>query len=183
MPVSDAVGYIVYYNGGEAVLIKGQNSTNYTLQGLTLNSTYTVHVISYLFNYTDIFMEEFTEKVVLFDGISKLNQYNVLLFLLIYIVPSILSLDIQKVKTISFLASWDTVNTSIVDNYTVSVTRLCDNVLLSPVNVIDGDLSCILIDGILSGSQYRVSLIPANILGEGIEIAENVTIDQKGIMF
>ena len=86
-------------------------------------------------------------------------------------------------NTTSILASWDTVNTSIVDNYTVTVTRLCDNVSLSPVNVIDGKLSSILINGLLSGSQYRVSLIPANILGEGMEITENVTIDQKGMMF
>ena len=86
-------------------------------------------------------------------------------------------------NTTSIIASWDTVNTSIVDNNTVTVTRLCDSVLLSPVNVIDGELSSILFNGLLSGSQYRVSLIPANILGEGIEIAENVTIDLKGIMF
>ena len=108
------------------------------------------------------------------------NQYFTFTF---DIVPSILSFDIQKVKTTSFLASWDSVNTSIVDNYTVTVTRLCDNVSLSPVNVIDGKLSSILIDGLLSGSQYRVSLIPTNILGEGMEITEDVTIDQKGIMF
>ena len=80
MSVLDAVGYIVYYNGGEAVLIEGQDSTNYTLVGLTLNSTYTVHVISYLFNYTDIFMEESTEKVVLFDGISKHDHKSVFYF-------------------------------------------------------------------------------------------------------
>ena len=76
MSVSDAVGYIVYYNGGEAVLIKGQDSTNYTLERLTLKRMYTVHVISYLYNYTDIFMEESSEVAVLFDGISKLYPYK-----------------------------------------------------------------------------------------------------------
>ena len=77
MSVSDAVGYIVYYNGGEAVLIEGQDSTNYTLERLTLKSMYTVHVISYLYNYTDIFMEESSEVAVLFDGISKLYHKSV----------------------------------------------------------------------------------------------------------
>ena len=101
------------------------------------------------------------------------------LLIFVYIVPLILSLDIQKVNTTSILVSWETVNTSIVDNYTVTVTRLCDNVMWSPVNVIDGKLSSIMIDGILSGSQYRVSLIPANILGEGIEITENVGLHGK----
>ena len=97
--------------------------------------------------------------------------------LIIIIVPSILSLDIQKVNTTSILASWETVNTSIVDNYTVTVTRLCDNVLLSPVNVIEE--SSILINGLLCGSQYRISLIPANILGEGMEITEDVDLHGK----
>ena len=68
MSVSYAVGYIVYYNGGEAVLIEGQDSTNYTLEELTLATTYTVHVISYLYNYTDILMGKSSEVVVLFDG-------------------------------------------------------------------------------------------------------------------
>ncbi len=186
MSVSDAVGYIVYYNGGEAVLIEGQDSTNYTLEGLALENIYTVHVISYLYNYTDIFKEESTGVVVIFDGkqTQYKSQYLLLLTLVLIItVPSILSLDIQKINTTSILTSWDTVNSSIVDNYTVTVTRLCDNVVLSPVNVIDGNLSSILIDGLLSGSQYRVSLIPVNILGEGMEITEDVTIDVKGTMF
>ena len=47
MSVSDAVGYIVYYNGGEAVLIEGQDSTNRMLYGLIKGTTYTVDVYSY----------------------------------------------------------------------------------------------------------------------------------------
>ncbi len=96
------------------------------------------------------------------------------------LVPSILSLDIQKINTTSILTSWKTVNTSIiVDNYTVTVTRLCDNVVLSPVDVIDGKLSSILIVGLWSGFHYRVSLIPANILGEGMEITEDADLHGK----
>ena len=47
MSVSDAVGYIVYYNGGEAVLIEGQDSTNMTLYGLIKGTNYTIDVYSY----------------------------------------------------------------------------------------------------------------------------------------
>ena len=47
MSVSDAGGYIVYYNGGEAVLIEGQDSTNRMLNGLIKGTTYTVDVYSY----------------------------------------------------------------------------------------------------------------------------------------
>ena len=47
MSVSGADGYIVYYNGGEAVLIEGQDSTNMTLSGLINLTTYTIDVYSY----------------------------------------------------------------------------------------------------------------------------------------
>ena len=47
MSVSGADGYIVYYNGGEAVLIEGQDSTNSTLNGLNKGTTYTISVYSY----------------------------------------------------------------------------------------------------------------------------------------
>ena len=47
MSVSGVDGYIVYYNGGEAVLIEGQDSTNMMLNGLNKGTTYTVDVYSY----------------------------------------------------------------------------------------------------------------------------------------
>ena len=47
MSVSDVDGYIVYYNGGEAVLIEGQDSTDRMLNGLIKGTTYTVDVYSY----------------------------------------------------------------------------------------------------------------------------------------
>ena len=47
MSVSDADGYIVYYNGGEAVLIEGQDSTNYTLKKLVSGSKYLINVTSF----------------------------------------------------------------------------------------------------------------------------------------
>ena len=47
MSVSGVDGYIVYYNGGEAVLIEGQDSTNRLLIGLNKGTTYTVDVYGY----------------------------------------------------------------------------------------------------------------------------------------
>ena len=47
MSVPGADGYIVYYNGGEAVLIKEQDSTNRILNGLIMGTTYTVDVYSF----------------------------------------------------------------------------------------------------------------------------------------
>ena len=53
MSVSNADGYIVYYNGGEAVLIEGQDSTNRILNGLIKGTTYTVDVYSYEVFYSN----------------------------------------------------------------------------------------------------------------------------------
>ncbi len=47
MSVSGVEGYIVYYNGGEAVLIEGQNSTSYILKELVKGSKYLINVASF----------------------------------------------------------------------------------------------------------------------------------------
>ena len=47
MSVSGVDGYIVYYNGGEAVLIEGQDLTNRMLNGLEEKTNYTIDVYSY----------------------------------------------------------------------------------------------------------------------------------------
>ena len=47
MSVSGVDGYIVYYNGGEAVLIKGQNMTDYTLSGLNKGNEYNIKIYSF----------------------------------------------------------------------------------------------------------------------------------------
>ena len=47
MSVSGVDGYIVYYNGGEAVLIEGQDSANRMLNGLIKGAIYSVDVYSY----------------------------------------------------------------------------------------------------------------------------------------
>ena len=47
MSVSDADGYIVYYNGGEAVLIEEKDSIDWNLDGLVKGTIYTIDVYSY----------------------------------------------------------------------------------------------------------------------------------------
>ena len=47
MSVSDADGYAVYYNGGEAVLIEGQHMTDYTLFGLNKGNDYNINIFSF----------------------------------------------------------------------------------------------------------------------------------------
>ena len=47
MSVPGADGYIVYYNGGESVLIEGQDSTNYTLKKLVRGNKYLINVTSF----------------------------------------------------------------------------------------------------------------------------------------
>ena len=47
MSVPGAVGYIVYYNGGQAELIEGEDSTDHLLDGLNKGNTYQIKVYSY----------------------------------------------------------------------------------------------------------------------------------------
>ena len=47
MSVSDADGYVVYYKGGKAVLIKGQHMTDYTLSGLNKGNDYNISIYSF----------------------------------------------------------------------------------------------------------------------------------------
>ena len=62
---SGADGYIVYYNGGEAVLIEGQGSTNSILNGLNKGTTYYIDVYSYEGFYSNVSRSSIT---INFDG-------------------------------------------------------------------------------------------------------------------
>ena len=65
MSVSGVDGYIVYYNGGKAVLIKGQDSINRILNELIKGTTYYVDVYSYEGFYSNASRASIT---VNFDG-------------------------------------------------------------------------------------------------------------------
>ena len=76
----------------------------------------------------------------------------------------------------------DILDTVILDNYTVSVTRLCDNVVVLS-KTIEGNITDLLLDNILSGGlQYNISIIPTNVLGNGMEIVSNVTLQGIGML-
>ena len=62
MSVSDAVGYIVYYNGASVLI---QDSTTAILNGLNKGTTYTVDVYSYDSLFSDASKSSITVR---FDG-------------------------------------------------------------------------------------------------------------------
>ena len=65
---------------------------------------------------------------------------------------------------------------NIIDNYTLTVTRLCGNSVFTPTTGINGAFTTLPIGGFSSGLQYTVGLIPLNILGTGMEYSINVTV-------
>ena len=86
--------------------------------------------------------------------------------------------DAQPNNPTSITINWDISNNSIIDNYTVSYRRLCDNVEGSVF--IGGSSTTETISGLSSGLLYTVSIIPVNILGKGMERTNNVTVQKDG---
>ena len=78
-------------------------------------------------------------------------------------------------ETVTLL--WTIPEGDIIDNYTLTVTRLCDNVMFIPTNI-SNTFNNISISGFSSGLQYTVSIIPLNILGTGMEFNVNVTVTE-----
>ena len=91
-------------------------------------------------------------------------------------VPSISSLEAQSTVNDSLTLSWTIPEGNIIDNYTLTVTRLCDNVVFTPTTGINGNETQYTITGLYSGLHYTVSIIPLNILGTGMESTVNATI-------
>ena len=75
----------------------------------------------------------------------------------------------QSTTSDSITLSWTIPEEVAIDNYTLTVTRLCDNVVFPPLNGIKGSFTTISISGLSSGLQYTVGIIPLNILGTGVE--------------
>ena len=76
------------------------------------------------------------------------------------------------------MVSWDTSN-SLVDNYTVSYTRLCDNIK-GTILIGNGSSNSTVIDSLSPGLQYSISITAANLLGRGIERTGIVTLEVNG---
>ena len=92
------------------------------------------------------------------------------------LVPAITSFEVQSG---SIMLSWVVPAVSIIDNYTVTVTRLCESIVLSPVSGIAGNLTELSID-VSGGFEYSVSIVPINLLGEGKAKTDNVTVESNG---
>ncbi len=93
---------------------------------------------------------------------------------IIIIVPSISSLEAQSLTSDSITLSWTVPQDNIIDNYTLTATRLCDNVVFTPTTGIT--FTAFPIGGFSSGLQYTVGIIPLNILGTGMESNVNATV-------
>ena len=91
-------------------------------------------------------------------------------------VPFISSLEANSSANDSITLSWTIHERNIIDNYTLTVTRLCDNVVFTPTTGINGNETQYTITGLYSGLQYTVGIIPLNILGTGMESNINVTV-------
>ena len=101
------------------------------------------------------------------------------MFKFVSVVPLIESFEVQSNTPSSIMISWQIPSTSIIDNYTVTLTNLCDNVVL-PQYEIDGNFTSLPITGLLSGLQYTVSIKPVNTFGKGMETTDNVTTQENG---
>ena len=84
-------------------------------------------------------------------------------------------MEAQSTTSYSITLSWTIPEGNIIDTYTLTVTRLCDNVVYTPTNI-TGNETQYTITGLYSGLQYTVGLIPLNILGTGMESNVNATV-------
>ena len=96
--------------------------------------------------------------------------------IVIVTVPFLSSFGAQSTTSDSITFSWTIPEGNIIDNYTLNVTRLCDNVVFSPTTGINSNDTQYTITGLYSGLQYTVGIIPLNILGTGIESNVNATV-------
>ena len=85
-------------------------------------------------------------------------------------------MEAQSTTSDSVTLSWTVPEGNIIDNYTLTVTRPCDNVVFTPTTGINGMFTILPIGGFFSGLQYTVSIIPLNILGTGMESNVNATV-------
>ena len=93
--------------------------------------------------------------------------------IIIITVISISSLEAQSTTSDSITLSWTIPEGVSIDNYTLTVTRLCDNVVFT---LTIASFTTTPINGLSSGLQYTVDIIPLNILGTGMESSVNVTV-------
>ena len=87
--------------------------------------------------------------------------------------------NVQPLTPTSAMVSWNTSN-SLVNNYTVSYTHLCDNTK-GTLFIENGSSNSTVIHSFYPGLQYSISITAANLLGKGMERTVNVTLEGNGI--
>ncbi len=83
-------------------------------------------------------------------------------------------MEAQSITSDSVTFTWTIPEGNIIDNYTQTATRLCDNVVFIPTTGVH--TTAVLFGGLSSGLQYTIGIIPLNILGTGMESSVNVTV-------
>ena len=73
---------------------------------------------------------------------------------------------------------WNVLPNRIIESYTVIYTRLCDNEKKT-ITIEHGTSNNIAIYNLYPGLQYSISIIPVNILGEGMEMTDTVTLNDS----
>ena len=73
---------------------------------------------------------------------------------------------------------WNALPNRIIDNYTVIYTRLCDNEK-ETITIEHGTSNSTAIYNLYPGLQYSISIIPVNVLGEGMEMTDTVTLNDS----
>ena len=100
--------------------------------------------------------------------------------LFLSIVPIVTSVNIQPKDPNSVVVSWDTSN-SIINNYTVLYTQLCDN-MKGTIVIENGTLNNVTIKNLYPEVQYSIGIIPLNIFGKGMETIGMVTLEGTGMI-
>ena len=113
-----------------------------------------------------------TEPLYMFACKLKLQLF-------LSIVPIVTSVNIQPKDPTSVVVSWDTSN-SIINNYTVLYTQLCDN-MKGTIVIENGTFNSLTIENLYPGFQYSVGITPLNIFGKGMEVNGMVTLEGTGM--
>lgn len=93
------------------------------LEELTQGSTYQIN----MYSYSDLLSTTSINTSILLDG--KSIQLEIFFFISSFIlVPLLKSFDVQPLDSTSVQLTWSLSDSSITDNYTLSITRLCDNI-------------------------------------------------------
>lgn len=90
------------------------------------------------------------------------------------------SFEAQLSTPTTIIVFWDIPGNVIINSYTITVTRLCDNVHLDSISV-NGNFTILSITTVLSsGQEYSIGVAPVNSFGRGGKTIDNVIVPEKG---